>query len=147
MNASKIDAAVHLDPATDSSQPSRKQRQWWSVITIVLVFAIFAQAVFAGAMLSGFDWGRTAHSVGAIVLIAATLSAGLVAIVTLRQITHGPKLGLTLLLLAAAIFLQTAVGRAAAKGDNLLWLHVPLGVALVGFAGQAVTGARRLGGE
>ena len=48
-------------------------------------------------------------------------------------------------LLAAAVFLQTAVGRATAKGDNLLWLHVPLGVALVGFAGQAAAVARKLG--
>lgn len=47
--------------------------------------------------------------------------------------------------LAAVILLQTALGRFSAAGANLLWLHVPLGVALVGFAAQAANAARRLG--
>jgi hypothetical protein len=37
------------------------------------------------------------------------------------------------------------VGTLSAKGANLLWVHVPLGVALVGFAAQAAAGVRRLG--
>ncbi|MEX2250308.1 MAG: hypothetical protein WD671_11805, partial [Parvibaculum sp.] len=104
-------------------------------------------AVFAGAMLSGYGWARTAHLANAGLLIASTIAAGLVAVVTLRRIPHGPRLGLILLLLAAVVFLQTAIGKSAANGTNLMWVHVPLGVALVGFAAQAVAGARRLGEE
>jgi hypothetical protein len=145
MTPGKHDAAGHFDVPTDSSQPVRRVRQWWSVITTLLVIAIFAQAVFAGVMLSGLDWGRAAHSMTAVALIASTLTAGLASAVTLRRISRGPRLAVTLLSLAAVIFLQTAVGKFAADGANLMWLHVPLGVALLGFAGQAAVGARKLG--
>lgn len=147
MIASKPGAAVHVDGPPESSRPGHDQRPWWSVITSLLVAAIFAQAVFAGLMLSGVEWGRTAHSAGAVVLIAATFAAGLAAVITLRRVAHGLKFGFTLLLLAVVISLQTAVGKSMVEGANLMWLHIPLGVALVGFATQAVAGARRLGGE
>lgn len=136
-------ASVHVDPSTESS----RQRQLWTAVAALLVVAVFAQAVFAGLMLSGVEWGRTAHSIGAVLLIAATLAAGLVALATLRRTRHGPTLGFTLLLLAAAISLQTAVGKSVVEGANLMWLHVPLGVALVGLAAQAVGAARRLGSQ
>ena len=127
------------------SQQTRSLQRWWTVITTLLVAAIFAESVFAGAMLSGAAWGRTAHRASAFVLNASTLLAGLVAVVTLRRIPHGTKLAWTLLALAAVLFLQTAVGRSSARGAQLLWIHVPLGVALVGFAARAAAGARRLG--
>jgi hypothetical protein len=146
MTAGKHGAAVHVDGPTESSRPEHDLRPWWSVITSLLVAAIFAQAVFAGLMLSGVEWGRTAHAVGAVVLIAATLGASLAAVITLRRVAHGLKFGFTLLLLAVVVSLQTAVGKSMVGGANLMWLHVPLGVALVGFATQALAGARRLGG-
>jgi hypothetical protein len=124
-----------------------KLRQWWSVITILLVVAVFIEAVFAGAMLSGVGWARTAHSANAAMLIASTITAGIVSAVTLRRVRHGPKLGLTLLSLAALIFIQAAVGALSAKGANLLWVHVPLGVASFGLAVRAAADARRLRGE
>jgi hypothetical protein len=127
-------------------QPSRKLRLWWTVITALLLAATFSESVFAGAMLSGVAWGRAAHSLNAVVLTAATLLAGAVSVITLRRIPHGTKLGLTLLALAVVVILQAALGRFSAHGGNLLWVHVPLGVALAGFAAQAAAGARRLGG-
>jgi hypothetical protein len=139
-------ADVHVEPSGESSHPGRNLRRWWSVIAALLVAAIFTQAVFAGLMLSGADWARAAHSATAVALIASTLAAGVVSLVTLRRIPHGLRFGFTLLLLAVAIALQTAVGKSSVEGANLLWVHIPLGVALVGFAAQAVTGARRLGG-
>lgn len=147
MMASKHGAAVHADGPTESSDPDRDLRQRWSVITSLLVAAIFAQAVFAGLMLSGVEWARTAHSTGAVVLIASTLAAGIAAIITLRRVAHGLKFGFALLLLAVVLSLQTAVGKSLVEGANLMWLHIPLGVALVGFATQAVAAARRLGEE
>jgi hypothetical protein len=122
-------------------------RQWWRVVTTLLVVAIFIEAAFAGAMLSDVDWARAAHEVNAIILIASTTAAGLAAVVTLRHIPHGLKFGLTLLSLAAVLLLQAALGKTSAHGANLLWVHVPLGAALVGFAAQAAAGARRLGGD
>jgi len=120
------------------------QRRWWSVVTSLLVLAIFIEAVFAGAMLSGIEWARTAHSVNAAILVASTAIAGLVSIITLRRVEHGRRLGLTLLLLAMVVLVQAAIGALTAKGANLLWVHVPLGVALFGLAAQAARGAGRL---
>src|SRR5262245_48325167 len=146
MNTGKHDAALHFDPPTDSSEPSRNLRQWWIVVSALLVAGIFTQAVFAGLMLSGVEWGRSAHSVNAIVLIASTLGAGLVSLITLRRVPYGLKLSFVLLSLAVVVSLQTAIGKSSVEGANLMWIHIPLGVALVGFAAQAVANARRLGG-
>jgi hypothetical protein len=52
------------------------------------------------------------------------------------------KLGLALLSLAAMLLLQAAAGALTAKGTNLLWVHVPLGVALYGFAMRAAARLR-----
>jgi hypothetical protein len=120
-------------------------RAWWRIIAAVLVLDIFLQAVFAGAMLSGYDWARAAHAGNGVVVVAATFLAGLAATVTLRRIPNGWRLALVLLALAATVLVQFALGSMAAKGANLMWLHVPLGVTLVGLAGQAVAGARKLG--
>jgi hypothetical protein len=113
----------------------------------LLVVAIFTQAVLAGLMLSGVEWARAAHSATAMALIASTLAAGLASLITLRRIAQGPKLGFTLLSLAVVVVLQTVVGKSVTEGANLMWVHVPVGVALVGFATQAVSAARKLGGE
>jgi hypothetical protein len=146
MNTEAYDLAVHANRPADSSPSSLHLRQCWTAITTLIVAAVFAEAIFAGMMLSGVAWGRAAHWANAVALIASTLVAGLVSLVTLRRIPHGPRLGLTLLALAVVVLLQTAVGRSSVKGANLMWVHVPLGVALVGFAARAVAGARRLGG-
>jgi len=138
----------YITPANaPTNRPRRGPRQWWTVVTTLLATAVFSEAVFAGAMLSGVGWGRTAHHAIAVVLIACALLASLVSIVTLRAIPHGRSLSLGLLALALTVCLQTAVGALSAHGANLLWVHVPLGVALVGLAMQTATGARRLGTE
>lgn len=137
------DAVAHLLPG--SAEPRTNLRRSWTIVTSVLVLAIFMEAAFAGAMLSGIEWARRAHTLNAIVLMAATLAAAVFSLITLRRVAHGLSLGLTLLALGAAIALQTAAGEMSAKGANLLWVHVPLGVALVAFAGQAAAIARKLG--
>lgn len=147
MNSGKSDTVVHFNEDTSEGQPRRALRQRWIVVTMLLAAAIFIQAVFAGAMLSGIDWARAAHSANAIVLIASTVAAGLIAAVSLRRVPQGLNLALTLLALAVVVFVQTGIGKAAAGGANLMWAHVPLGVALLGFAGRAVAIARNLGTE
>ena len=147
MNADKYDAAVGLGGSTVPTGQSRHLRRWWSVITNLIAFAILMEAVFAGAMLSGVGWARTAHAVNATFAVASAFIAGLICVITLRGISNGFKLGLTLLSLAAAVLIQAAVGAYSAKGTNLLWIHIPLGVALFGFATRAAAGARRLHGR
>jgi hypothetical protein len=137
--------AIDLEQPFASQEPKASFRYWWSVVTILLLAAIFAQAVFAGAMLSGIGWAHAAHAIGAVLLTGSTLVAALASAVTLRRIPQGRKLTLILLLLAATVFLQMAAGKMSANGANLMWLHVPLGVALVGLAAQAASVARRLG--
>ncbi|MDO8289644.1 MAG: hypothetical protein Q7T44_10545 [Parvibaculum sp.] len=147
MNTDQRGVSVHLDGQTDWNEPMRNLRRWWSVITSLIAVAIFIQAILAGAMLSGISFAHEAHSATATILIALALIAGLVSVITLRRVANGTKLGLTLLMLAAVLVLQTALGKLSANGANLMWVHVPLGVALVGFAAQAIAGARKLGTE
>lgn len=132
-----MSAQVHAEPGN--------VRLWWQFITALLVAAIFSQAVFAGLMLSGVAWAQQAHAVNAVVLLAASFGSGLVALLTVRRVSNGANLAFSLLALAVVISLQTAVGKSSAGGANLMWLHVPLGVALIGFAMQAVAVARKLG--
>ena len=147
MNADQYDAAVPLGQSTVPTDQSRNLWRWWSVITGLIALAVLFEAIFAGAMLSGADWAHRAHAVNAGILIASALTAGLVAVVTLRHIPHGLKLGWTLLSLGAVVFLQAAVGALSAKGAHLMWLHVPLGVAIFGFAVRATLRARGLRGD
>jgi hypothetical protein len=147
MNTDKYDLAVEFGGSPVPTNQSRNLRRWWSVITSLMALAVLMEAIFAGAMMSGVGWARAAHSVNAAVLIASAFTAGLVCVVTLRGIPDGLKLGLALLSLAAVVLLQAAIGALTAKGTNLLWVHVPLGVALFGFAVRAAAGARRLHGE
>jgi hypothetical protein len=128
-----------------SSAPAGGLRQAWIVVTTLLLAAVFAEAVFAGAMLSGAGWARPAHAMSAVVLALWTAAAGPIALVTLRGVAQGPRLAWTLAAMAVLVVLQAALGALTAKGANLLWAHVPLGVALVGLAGQTVAAARRLG--
>jgi hypothetical protein len=140
-----VDAAARLGQPAGSTRPSPNLRQGWLVVTMLLVASFFLEAVFAGAMLSGAGWARAAHSATAMMLIASTGTAGLVSALTLRRFRHGPRLGVVLLSLAAVALVQAVMGALSAKGTNLVWLHVPFGVALVALAGQAVASARRLG--
>ena len=142
------DAAVNVGGRpTVLADANRSLRRWWIVITTFLALAVFAEAIFAGAMLSGVDWARNAHAANAVVLIASSIAASLAAVVTLRRIPQGRRLALGLLSLAVLLFVQAGVGTLSAKGANLLWVHVPLGAALVSFATQAALRARNLGRE
>ena len=146
MSADKYDVAVGLGESSVPTEQSRNVWRGWSVITGLIALAVLFEAIFAGAMLSGVEWAHRAHAVNAGILIASALIAGLFAVVTLRRIPQGVKLGRTLLALGTVVFLQAAVGALSAKGANLLWIHVPLGVGLFGFATRAALGARGLRG-
>lgn len=142
MRIGQYEVGLELDGTTNDQ--NRGRSRWWSVVTRLLLLAVFLEAVFAGAMLSGASWARAAHAANAVLLVVSTVIAGLVAVVTLRRVPHGPRLALILWALAAVLALQAVLGAMSAKGANLLWLHIPLGAALVGFASQAVAAARKM---
>ncbi|HEX2591224.1 MAG TPA: hypothetical protein VHL34_06995 [Rhizomicrobium sp.] len=140
--------AVDLDrPAGPRAPRGATLRSVWRTITAFLVLAAFLEAVFAGAMLSGIDGARAAHALTAAVLVAATLLASVLAILTLYRMPDGRRLGLMLMLLAAMVFAQAVIGALTAKSVNLLWLHIPLGVAVFGLAVRIATRARDLNFE
>jgi hypothetical protein len=138
-------STLHAGAASGPPRSTAPVRNVWIVVGAALMAVVFIEAVFAGAMLSGAPWARAAHRLTAMVLTGSTLLAAVAALIALRRRPGGLPLGLTLLGMAATLFAQAALGAMTAKGANLLWLHVPLGVALVGLAGQALAGARRLG--
>jgi hypothetical protein len=120
----------------------------WSVLTRLLLVAVFTQSIFAGVLLSGGGWGRTAHAITALALVAVTLGAAIAAALTVRGVSRdADKLVVVLFALAAILFAQTVIGRLSAEGQILLWLHVPLGVALVGLTVQPARIAGRLSGR
>lgn len=116
----------------------------WIAFTRLLTLAVFAQTIFAGLLLSGEVWGRAAHRATALGLVAAALLGGIVALATLRHVAGGRRLAVALLGLALVLAMQMTVGLLAAGGERLLWLHVPLGVALVGFTLETAGVARQL---
>jgi hypothetical protein len=127
---------------------TRSAARAWSVLTRLLVVAVFTQSIFAGVLLSGEGWGRTAHGITALALIAITLVLGLAAALMLRGLSRdADRLVVLLFALALILFAQAAIGRLSAEGQNLLWLHVPLGVALVGLTVQPARIAGRIAGR
>lgn len=137
-----VDAGVRRAPLRGADGPGRNLRLGWTVFTALLAAGFFVEAIFAGEILSGVAWARKAHAATAMILIALTFTGAFVGLMTLRRYRHGLRLGLTLLLLAAAALVRAALGAMSAKGANLTWIHVPLGVALVSLAGLAAIAAR-----
>jgi hypothetical protein len=126
-------------------RPTLGATRAWSALTGLIVVGVFMQSVFAGLLLSGETWGRTAHSMTAVMLIAVALISSVVAAITLRRVSaSGGKLAALLFGLAVVLVIQTIVGQLSSEGSNLLWLHVPLGVALVVLTVQPARVARQL---
>lgn len=124
-------------PGVDT-KPRASLVRAWSVLTGLLAVGVFTQSIHAGVLLAGEGWGRAAHGITALGLVAVALIASVVAALTLRGVSGGGgRLAVLLFGLAVALAVQTVVGRLSAEGTNLLWLHVPLGVALVGVDGAA----------
>ncbi len=116
----------------------------WAALARLLTIAVFAQSIFAGVFLSGEGWGRTAHRLTAYGLVAITLAAGVVAMVALSSTGVGRQFAFRFVGFGIGLVIQMTVGILAADGERLLWLHIPLGVALVGAAAGLEGAARAL---
>ncbi len=99
------------------------------VVVTLNTVAIFAQAWFAGLMLTGDDQMFSAHAVNAQIVSCLTLLQVVVAVLLWRP-ARGPWWPVAVsVVLAAAMAVQFAVGH----GQNLA-VHVPLGIAVLGIA-------------
>jgi len=133
-----------MDAATTEMPTDRRLGRGWTWLTTVTMWVIFLQSVTAGRMLAGDDWARTTHRATAGLVTLVVLAAGLGALAVLRDRTGGRRLALVLIVLASCLIVQYRLGAAAAGGRDVLWLHVPVGVALFGFSLRANMLARRL---
>jgi hypothetical protein len=121
-----------IEPAAPGVPVGRSSAGAWAVLTRILTFGVFVQAFSAGSLLDGDGWARDVHrSVGAGLVIAA-LVGGLLALVLMRDAPGGRRFGAMLVVAGVVLIAQYALGTAAADGNDTLWIHVPLGVALVG---------------
>jgi hypothetical protein len=134
------------DPVAPGQPVEPRPARAWVVFTTVLMWVVFLQAVTAGRILRGDGWARDVHRTAAGVLVLAALGGGVVALVRLRDRARGRRFGLMLVVIGVALLVQHGLGTAAADGDDTLWIHIPLGVALVSAMAQANLIARRLGG-
>jgi hypothetical protein len=139
MNAA-AEPSVLAEPAVDRA-PARA----WVLFTTVLMWAVFLQAVTAGRILEGDEWARDVHRIAAGLLVLVAVAGGVVALVRLRGRARGRRFGLMLVAIGVGLFVQYSLGTAAADGEDTLWIHVPLGVALVGLLAHASQSARRVG--
>ena len=127
---------------TVQQAPSRA----WIVFTTILMWAVFLQAVTAGRMFTGDDWARDVHRTAAGLLLAAALAGGAIALVRLRDRVVGWRFASLLVGIGVGLFVQYRLGTAAADGKDTLWIHIPLGVALVALLVRLDMLARRIGG-
>jgi hypothetical protein len=134
------------EPVVPAEPADRAPARAWAVFATVLLWAVFLQAVTAGRILSGDDWARDVHRAAAGLLVLAATAGGVVALVRLRDRAGGRRFGLLLVVIGVCLLVQHGLGTAAADGEDTLWIHVPLGVALVGLLGLASQRARRIGG-
>jgi hypothetical protein len=134
--------AAMAEPALDRA-PARA----WVMFTTVLMWAVLLQAVTAGRIMAGDAWARDVHRTAAGLLFVVALGGGVVALVRLGDRARGRRFGLMLVAIGVGLLVQYRLGTAAADGEDTLWIHVPLGVALVVLLAQASQLARRVGGH
>jgi hypothetical protein len=125
----------------------RAPARTWTVFTAVLTWAVFLQAVTAGRVLTGDEWARDVHRIAAGLLLIVAVVGGLVALVRLRDRAGGRRFGWLLVAMGVGLLVQHSLGTAAADGDDTLWIHVPLGVALLALMVRVDMVARRVGGR
>ncbi|MEU3518276.1 hypothetical protein ABZ770_23820 [Streptomyces sp. NPDC006654] len=97
------------------------------VTVIVHAVSMFLQPVLAGMFLSGRDDMIDSHATNAAILTSITLFLTVLAAVGRRRRLVGPRAVPILLGLFVLEIAQLTAGT-----QHLLWLHIPLGVALFG---------------
>lgn len=117
----------------------------WRGIARLLLLATFGQSFLAGIYLSGEAWGRDYHRALGFAIVGVAIVVAVIGIVTLRGDRKARRFALGLAGFAVMAAVQLGLGLAAAEGTRTLWLHLPLGVALVGSAANLEVAARSVG--
>lgn len=133
------------EPAVPADSVDPVPARAWATFTTVMGWAVFLQAVTAGRILTGDEWAYDVHRTAAGLLFLVAVAGGVVALVSLRDRARGRRFGLMLVAIGVGLLVEHRLGTAAADGEDTLWIHVPLGVALVGILLQASQLARRIG--
>jgi hypothetical protein len=111
--------------------------RWVFRVAITLAAAVYLfQAVSAGQFLDGDYAFLGIHQLGTTVADALMFVA-LVSTGCLKWVARGPVTPFLAVLATMAV----SQGQAAAGAARLIWLHVPLGVVLIGLAGALAWGA------
>jgi hypothetical protein len=117
----------------------------WRGIARLLMLATFGQSFLAGVYLSGEAWGRDLHRALGFTIAGIAIVVAVIAIATLHDTRGDRRFALGLAGFAVMAAVQLGLGIAAAEGTRTLWLHLPLGVALVGTAANLEVAARSVG--
>jgi hypothetical protein len=141
--ATERDTADNAGTPPPSVESPKGQARGWVGFTRLLTLGVFSQAVLAGIFLSGPSWARTVHGFLGPAVIFASLIAAVVATTTRKRWSSGNRLAILLALLTTVLVVQNLAGELS-SGGSLLWLHVPLGVAVVGLAAQPSIVAGRM---
>lgn len=136
---------IAADRGAALEAPPSGQIMAWIIFARLLLLAVYAQSIFAGVFLSGKIWGRDAHEINAGILVFVSFIAGALALFSLREVSGGRRYAAAMLAFAVAVTIQYGIGEQVADGERLLWIHIPFGVALVGWSAEMATVARRLG--
>jgi hypothetical protein len=134
------------EPGAGVATVGRSPARGWIAFTTIITVGVFFQAVTAGRILVGDGWARDIHRATAGLLLVAAIAGGIVAVVRLRDRAGGREFGLMLVAMGVALLVQYGLGSAAADGKDTLWIHIPLGVALLALMMRLEMRARRIGG-
>jgi hypothetical protein len=113
-----------------------RSRLVWALARVQAAM-VFLQAVFAGGFLSGRTGLRHAHGVNAGLLWVVSIALIVVAVAAWRRGRSPGAVAAVAVAQWAALEVQIAAGEA-----GLLWIHIPLGVAIFGIAVATVIGTR-----
>ena len=136
----------HTSDTSTVSRPTRSSRIA-TLFSTALMWSVVLQAVAAGRVLEGDDWARNLHRGFGGILLLTAVTGGVVSLVRLGNRAVGRRFGLMLIVIGIATYVEFHLGSAAADGEDTLWLHVPLGVALVALLAHATHLARRIDRE
>jgi len=115
------------DVATVTSRASGQNIRLIRWLTLVNLVLVALQPISAGFFLSGFGRALPAHAAGGLALQLGLLVQAGAAVVQWRRQRLPAWVAAVSAGLLAAVVLQNAFGH-----KKLFWLHVPVGVALVG---------------
>ena len=105
-------------------------------VTMINLALVAIQPVSAGFLMSGFDYAATVHTVVASALQIGALIQSVTAIVLWRRRRVSSRVAAFGVGLFAMVFLQVGLGF-----NREYWLHVPIGVGLVGWLTRQVSSA------